>query len=114
MRHKNKQKFGTGKDHRRKLMRSLATSVILHEKVETTSVQAKVVRSYVEKLITRAKNSSLHNRRVLLTKVSSNATAKLLEVLGPKYSERQGGYIRLTKLAPSTANKSRVLVELVE
>lgn len=114
MRHNNKLKFGEGRDHRRKLLRSLASSVILHEKVETTSVNARAVRPYVEKLITRAKNSTLHNRRVLLTKVSGNAAAKLLEVVGPKFKDRKGGYLRLTKLAPSNANKSRVLVELVD
>ncbi len=114
MRHKNKLKFVEGKDHRRKLLRSLASSIVLYEKVETTSVNARAVRPYLEKLITRSKSSTLHNRRVLLTKVSSNATAKLLEVLGPKFKDRNGGYLRLTSLAPKNANKSRVLVELVD
>ena len=77
MRHKNKPKFGEGKDHRRKLLRSLASSIILHEKVETTASNARAVRPYLEKLITRSKTGTLHNRRVLLTKVTKNATAKL-------------------------------------
>lgn len=101
-------------DHRRKLLRSLGSSVILHERIETTLQQARAVRPYVEKLITRAKEDTLHNRRLILSAVTRNAAKKLLEVYGPKYKERKGGYLRLTKLIHPNTGNSRVAVELVE
>lgn len=114
MRHLKKKKIGKGKDHRRKLLRSLGSSVILHERIETSYANARAARSYVEKLITKAKVDSLHNRRQLLSKLMKNAAAKTIEVLGPKYKDRKGGYTRLIKLNDPTAGKSRAILELVE
>jgi len=114
MRHKNKQKFGEGRDHRRKLLRSLASSLILREKIATTTVNARVLKPYAEKLITRAKVNSLSNLRILNTKVTLNAAKKLLEVFGPKFQDRKGGYLRLTKITQKNAPKSEVMVEFVE
>ncbi|MEZ4180497.1 MAG: 50S ribosomal protein L17 [Candidatus Doudnabacteria bacterium] len=115
MRHRKKKKFGQGgKDHRRKLLRALASSVILYERVETGYANARAVKPYVEKLITRAKDSSLHNRRHLLSKLSKNAAVKTLEVYGPKYADRPGGYLRMTKLTKPSAGKSRVVLEFVD
>lgn len=114
MRHQKKKKFGKNIDHRRKLLRTLASSLVLYERMETTYANARAVRPYLEKLITKAKTPSLHVRRQLLADLTRNATAKTLEVLGPKYIARPGGYVRLTKLNNPKDGLSRVVVELVD
>ncbi|HYF05626.1 MAG TPA: 50S ribosomal protein L17 [Patescibacteria group bacterium] len=114
MRHLKKKKLGKGTDHRRKLLRALASSAILYERITTSYANARGVRPYLEKIITRAKEDSLHNRRIILSALSKNAAKKVLEVYGPKYKDRKGGYLRLTKLNNPKAGKSKVLVEFVE
>ncbi len=101
-------------DHRRKLLRSLASSLVLYEKIETSYANARAAKSYAEKAITRSKVNSLHNRRILLGLLSPMAAKKALEVLGPKYTERKGGYTRMTKLNNPKAGASKALLELVE
>ncbi len=114
MRHQKKKKFGRGMDHRRKLLRTLASSAILYERIETSYANARAVKPYLERLITRAKVDSLHNRRQLLSKLTRNATAKALEVMGPKYAARNGGYVRLIKLNDPKAGASKAVIEFVE
>jgi len=114
MRHRNKKKFGKGMDHRRKLLRTLASSAILYERIETSYANARAVKPYVEKLITKSKSNTLHARRQLLAGLTRNAAAKAMEVLGPKYMDRKGGYTRLIKLNDPAAGKSKAILELVE
>ncbi len=114
MRHLKKKKLGKGMDHRRKLLRTLASSAILYERIETSYANARAAKPYVEKLITRAKINTLHNRRELISKVTRNAAAKLIEVLGPKYEARKGGYTRIIKLNDPKAGKSKAVLELVD
>ena len=101
-------------DHRRKLLRTLASSLFLYEKIQTTYSNARAVKPYAEKAITRAKDSSLHSRRLLLSLLTPMAAKKAIEVLGPKFKERKGGYTRLTKLNDPKAGASKALLELVE
>ncbi len=91
MRHQKKKKLGKGMDHRRKLLRTLASSFILYERIETSYANARGARPYVEKAITQSKDNSLHSRRLLLSKLTPMAAKKAIEVLGPKYKERKGG-----------------------
>ena len=114
MRHRKKKKIGRGTDHRRKLLNSLASSLFLYEKIETSLANARAAKSYAEKLITKAKVNSLHVRRQLLSKLRPNAAKKALEVLGPKYLTKKGGYIRLVKLNNPHTEKAKVILELVE
>jgi large subunit ribosomal protein L17 len=114
MRHLKTKKFGKGTDHRRKLLRTLASSAILYERIETSYSNARAVKPYIERIITRAKVNSLHNRRQILTKLTKNAAAKALEVYGPKYSDRAGGYLRLIKLNDPKAGASKAVLEFVE
>lgn len=114
MRHRKKKKFGKGRDQRRKLLRALASSAILYERIETSYANGRAVKPYLERLITRAKENTLHNRRHLLSKLSRNAAAKALEVYGPRYEGRAGGYLRLTKLNKPSAGNSKVVLEFVE
>ena len=114
MRHHKHKKFGKGMDHRRKLLRTLASSAILYEKIETGYANARAVKPYVEKAITIAKNNTLQARRLLLSKLTPMAAKKALEVLGPKYKERKGGYTRMIKLNNPKAGASKAVLELVE
>ena len=75
------KKLGKGKDHRRKLLRTLGSSVIVYEKIETTQANAKAIRSYVDKQITKGKKKSLHGNRQLLMDLSPKAARKVWEVL---------------------------------
>ncbi len=114
MRHAKKKKIGKGTDHKRKLLRTLASSAILYERIETSYANARAAKSYVEKAVTQAKVNSLHSRRLLLSKLTPMAAKKALEVLGPKFKERKGGYTRLTKLNDPKAGKSKAVLEFVE
>ena len=81
------------------MLRSLATSVIIYEKVKTTKAKAKAVKPLVEKLVTTAKKNDLTARRRLLDVLyHKKAVSKALEVLGPRYKERKGGYTRIINL----------------
>ena len=97
------------------LLKNLAESVILYEKVTTTQAKAKVIRPIVERLITKAKSNDLASRRYLIQRLpTNNSVKKLLEVLGPKYKNRPGGYTRITKVpARSGDGAKRAIIELV-
>lgn len=117
MRHQKKGKtLGRTKEPREALLRNLATSLIVYEKVKTTSAKAKLLRPFVEKLVTSAKKDTLHNRRLALqTLYTEGSVKKLFEVLGPKFKERPGGYTRITKLSPRTGdNAEMAVIEFVE
>jgi large subunit ribosomal protein L17 len=84
---------------RRSLMANLAESLIIYEKIKTTKAKAKALRSLVERLITKAKANDLAARRQLMRVLyTDNAIKKMLEVIGPRYAKRQGGYTRITLL----------------
>lgn len=100
MRHRQKGKIlDRKKEPRRALMRSLATSLIVYEKINTTEAKAKILRPYVEKMVTRAKKGTLAARRELLKDLYlETAVKKIMEDIGPRYKDRKGGYLRITKL----------------
>jgi large subunit ribosomal protein L17 len=84
---------------RKALLRGLATSVILHDRVVTTVTKAKAVRPVVEKMITLAKRDTLHSRRLAAAELETpGAVKKLFETLGPRFSQRSGGYTRIMRL----------------
>jgi large subunit ribosomal protein L17 len=81
------------------LLRNLAASVVLYEKVKTTEAKAKAVRPLVEKAITAGKTPTLASRRKLLSFFyTDHPVKKIFDVLGPRYATRPGGYTRITKL----------------
>lgn len=112
MRHNRKGKvLGREKAPREALTRSLVTSLVVFEKIKTTKAKAQVTRPKVEKLITLAKNDTLHNRRQALKVLyTPGAVKKLFEVLGPKYKERKGGYTRIIKLTPRAGDGAEMAV----
>ena len=80
------------------LMRSLASSLIEHGAIDTTEAKAKELRPFVEKLITKARSGTLHDRRHAIRHVHKRETAdKLFQEIGPKFARRAGGYTRILK-----------------
>ena len=85
-------------EHRKALFANMAGSLIEHEQIKTTLPKAKELRPIVEKLITLAKRGDLHARRQAHAQLKQDKhTARLFEILGPRYKDRQGGYVRVLK-----------------
>lgn len=99
MRHGNKDNHLGRKDgHRRALLSNLASSLILHKRINTTAAKAKALRSYVEPLITRSKDDSQHNRRTVFSYLQNKeAVTELFKEVGPKVATRAGGYTRIIR-----------------
>jgi len=99
MRHRKlSRRFSRTSSHRIAMMRNLAASLIEHEIVKTTVEKGKELRRFLEPLITRSKVDSLHNRRQVISELNSKtATSKLFSDLGPRFSETNGGYLRVIK-----------------
>lgn len=116
MRHK-RQKFilGREKAHREAMMKNLAESLILHGKIKTTKAKAKALRTVVEPLITKAKKNNLSARRQLIQALFTDKVVnKLLDELGPKYKDRNGGYTRIIKLGNRSNDAAEMaIIELV-
>lgn len=110
MRHRKKKKIlGRKKEPREALMRGLATSLIIYEKIKTTETKAKTLKPYVEKMITLGRKNTLHARRQLLAKLYvESAVNKVLEVLSPRYKDRKGGYTRITKLGARHGDGAKI------
>lgn len=92
------RKFGRERDQRQALIMGLADSLVLNESIETTLPKAKAAVSYTEKLITKAKKGGLHNRRQIISALSTlEAAHKLVDELAPKMSSRSSGFLRIQK-----------------
>lgn len=117
MRHQNRlRKIGTDHSHRKSMMRNLAMSVVIHEKVKTTVARAKAVQPFVERLIgIGKKEDKLHVIRELNKIVNhESCSRKIIEVLSDRYKDRTSGYTRITKAGNRPGdNASMVYIELV-
>jgi large subunit ribosomal protein L17 len=92
------KKLNRTSSHRKALFKNMATALITHESIKTTLPKAKALRPIVEKLVTKARDGSLASRRHLLSILNDNSVVnKLIADLGPKYSSRPGGYLRIIK-----------------
>jgi large subunit ribosomal protein L17 len=100
MRHQVKKgMLGRNTAHRRALMRNLVTSFLERERVRTTLAKARSARPIAEKMVTLAKRGTLHARRQALAYITKEtAVKKLFEEIGPRFTERPGGYTRIVKL----------------
>ncbi len=109
------RKLGRTSAHRRALLRNLVTSFLEKERVRTTLAKAKEARPQAEKMITLAKKGTLDARRQALEFVTKReAVSKLFKDLGPRFSQRPGGYTRIVKLAPRPGDGAPMaLLELV-
>jgi large subunit ribosomal protein L17 len=99
MRHsKGYRRLNRTHEHRKALFSNMAGSLIEHEQIKTTLPKAKELRPIVEKLITLSKRGDLHARRLALAQLKEDQyVSKLFDVLGPRYTERKGGYTRVLR-----------------
>ena len=92
------RKLGRTTAHRTAMFANMAASLIKHEQIVTTLPKAKELRPFVEKLVTLAKRGDLHARRIAVSRVrDQDQVRKLFDTIGPRYAEREGGYIRVLK-----------------
>jgi large subunit ribosomal protein L17 len=116
MRHRVKgKKLDRKKAPREAMLKNLASSIIIYEKVKTTEAKAKAVKPLLEKIITKAIKGDLASRRELISLLPQKmAVKKAMEILAVKYKERHGGYSRIVKLGNRVGdNASVVQIELV-
>ena len=110
------RKLGRTSSHRKAMFRNQLASLIDNERIITTLPKAKELRPLAEKLITLAKNDSVHTRRQAFQVIPDNALiAKLFDTLGPRFSTRPGGYTRIMKLGARRGDAAEMaILELVE
>ena len=103
-------------EHRKAMFSNMVGSLIEHEQIKTTLPKAKELRPIVEKMITLAKRGDLHARRLAASKLKQDTyVRKLFEVLGPRYKERKGGYVRILKAGFRYGDMAPMaIIELVE
>jgi large subunit ribosomal protein L17 len=117
MRHGDKIKnLGRKKAHRDALLSNLACQLITHKRIVTTVAKAKALRTYVEPLITKSKENSTHQRRVVFSYLQDkNAITELFSTVAEKIGGRPGGYTRIIKLGIRPGdNAEKALIELVD
>jgi len=110
------RKFSRDTNARKALLKNLANDLILRERVRTTEAKAKAIRPFVEKLITKSKDNTIASRRLLISKLGrENSVQKLLELVGPTFKDRSGGYTRIVKLVPRAGDKAEMaMIEFSE
>lgn len=113
MRHLKKgKKLSREKKQRNALIKHLASALILNEKIKTTQTRAKVLKTFVEKIISKSKAGSISSRRYLASVLSDKAAKKTFDTLGPRYKNKPGGYVRIIKLPPRISDGAKItLVE---
>jgi large subunit ribosomal protein L17 len=117
MRHLKKgRSLHRSSSHRKAMLRNLAVSILVHERVRTTEAKAKEVRRLVERIITWGKRGDLHARRLTARQVRSRTVVKrIFDDLAPRYSNRPGGYTRILKAGFRHGdNAPMVIMELVD
>ena len=117
MRHRiGYNQLGRTPSHRRALHSNMVTALFRHERIRTTRAKALAVRRSAEKMITRAKQDSVHSRRLVARRLHDPAVlAKVFDVLGPRFLNRPGGYTRVLKLGPRFGDASEmVILELLD
>lgn len=111
MRHHNKnRKFSRVTKVRKALLNSLARSLVLHERIETTEPKAKELRPFIEKIVTMGKLQTIASRRAIGVKVGPKAAKIVVDSLSKKYEDRKGGYTRITKAARRLSDGSKMAI----
>ena len=110
------RKFGKSAAHRKAMMSNMASSLIEHKRIKTTHQKALELRKFIEPMITKAKEKSVHNRREVMKKIhNSNAVRTLFDVIAPVYSDRPGGYTRIVKLGTRANDAAKIsIIEFVD
>jgi len=117
MRHKkNFNHLGRTSAHRKAMLSNMASSLIMHKRIETTTAKAKALQRYVEPMITRSKEDSTHSRRVVFSYLQDkDAVTELFREIGAKVGDRPGGYTRIIKLGNRLGdNADMCIIELVD
>ena len=109
------RKLGRPTDHRKAMLRAMVTYIFENGKIETTVTRAKEVSSMAEKMITKAKVGDLHSTRQIHSFVTKEDVAKkLIDEIGPRYKERNGGYTRIVRIGPRRGDAAEMaIIELV-
>ena len=108
--------LGRKSGHRKAMLANMATSLILHKRIETTVAKAKALRMYVEPLISKSKEDSTHSRRMVFSYLKNKyAVTELFRVIAPKVADRPGGYTRVLKTGFRQGDGADMaLIELVD
>lgn len=117
MRHGKKDNhLGRKTAHRHALLANLASSLIMHKRINTTLAKAKELRKYLEPIITKSKTDSTHSRRVVFSELNNkDAVAELFRDVAAKVSDRPGGYLRIIKIGNRQGdNAEMAMIELVD
>ena len=117
MRHGKKIiKLGRKSAHRKAMLGNMAVSLFEHKRITTTSTKAKALKIFVEPLITKSKNDTVHNRRICFSKLRNKHGVKILfDEISKKVADRPGGYTRVIKLGNRLGdNASMAMIELVD
>jgi len=117
MRHKKKiNHLGRKSEHRKAMLSNMASSLILHKRITTTLAKAKALRSYIEPLITKAKEDSTHSRRLVFSQLQNKeAVSELFREIAQKIADRPGGYTRILKFGPRLGDNAEMcMMELVD
>ena len=112
---KRGRRFGGSSAHQKSMMANLVASLIAAEAITTTEAKAKALRPIAEKMITKAKKGGLHNHRQVVSFLRDREmAAKLFDEIGPRYTDRPGGYTRILKVGPRHGdNAPMARIELV-
>ena len=109
------RKFGRTTDQRRAFLKSLVANLVLKEKIKTTEARAKEVRSLVERLISYGKKNDLAARRRIIAVLPLVAAKKVYKEISPRFSQRQGGYTRITKVGQRMTDGAKmVFIEILK
>lgn len=115
MRRGNKRKFGRETIQRKALYKSLTTALIDHGKIKTTSAKAKSLSSFADKLVTTAKKANIASRRELAKTFHPKTVKKLMDEIGPRFSDKKGGYTRTIRLGQRKSDGAEMsIIEFTE
>lgn len=117
MRHRKKfNHLGRKTAHRKAMLANMASSLILHKRISTTTAKAKALKMYVEPLITKSKNDTTHSRRIVFSYLKQKeAVTELFREVSPKITNRNGGYTRILKTGNRLGDNAEMcIVELVD
>ena len=109
------RKLGRTSDHRKAMLRGMVTYLIENGQIETTVTRAKEVQAMAEKMITIAKDNSLHSKRQVYSYITKESVAKkLMEEVAPKFADKNGGYTRVIKTGPRRGDAAEMcIIELI-
>lgn len=115
MKRGNKKLFGREKQQRKAFTKALLTALIMHGRITTTTVRAKMLKTTADKLVTQAKRGTVVSHRLLLRSIGNMAAKKLITDVAPTFAGRSGGYTRIVKLGRRASDGAQTaIIEFVK